>query len=607
VNRADHSHEDYVYLLDDGIVRLEADGRSVRTFRQVVQILTQAGVARWGELALTYTGGSERLTVNWARIVDRAGRVISAQPAHQQESVAPAAREAPVYSDARVRQLTLSGVAPGTILDFSFTTERPQPVMPGDFAYTWLVTMGELTRRSRFILDVPIALRPRVKERNISFAHQTVDVGGRRVYTWATAELPKIEREPFAADSNGVYQSIAIAAPVEWGDVARWYARLARDRYTVTPSLDSALTSVVAGARTGDDSLQAVHRWVAQDFRYVSLALGLGGYQPRAPAAVLETKYGDCKDKATLFIALAQRMGVAAYPVLLRVWGHVERDQPSVRAFDHMIAAVARPSGYVYVDLTADLTPFGTLPPPDEGRFGLVVHPDGREEEVTLPVSPISANQDLGEIVGELTPNGLARGRLTLTAAGAFAYPLREALGRSYSTDERDRLARVFIDELYPGAISDGLEVFDARDLHAEPRVSITFHDGRASSPSGQGDILTLPFHESAASPLLAALETNRPRRFPIDVADVIGPGGHTWDLRLTLPEGWHAQLPQNVSATSEFGSYTATYSQAGRLLTVTHQITGARGVRPQDRITALVSWLRDVARDDVHYVVLQH
>ena len=74
-----------------------------------------------------------------------------------------------------------------------------------------------------------------------------------------------------------------------------------------------------------------------------ALSLGIGGYQPRTPAQVMETQYGDCKDKATLFIALARRMGVNAYPVLLSSTGGVERGLPSISQFDHMIAAVEKP------------------------------------------------------------------------------------------------------------------------------------------------------------------------------------------------------------------------------------------------------------------------
>src|SRR5256712_2252963 len=341
VNPADHPDDDYIYLLDDGVVRLEADGRGSRTYRQVVQILTREAAETWGEQSFSYVSGRERLTLNWVRVRTPTAEVISAQPAHQQESIAPVAQEAPVFSDAKVRRVSSGGMRPARLLDYSDTVETLKPGMPGDFQRGWRVTTGRLTRRSRYIVEVPANLDVRIKEVNLTFPRKTAEARGRQVYTWATADLPKIEREPFAADSNGIDQYIDVAAPVQWADVARWYGGLSRDRYRMTPGLDSALGTVVTGARTLDDSLRALHRWVAQDFRYVSLSLGIGGFQPRRPAAVLETRYGDCKDKATLFITLAQRMGVRAYPVLLSSSG-IERDLPSALAFDHMIAAVER-------------------------------------------------------------------------------------------------------------------------------------------------------------------------------------------------------------------------------------------------------------------------
>src|SRR5947208_15244318 len=97
-----------------------------------------------------------------------------------------------------------------------------------------------------------------------------------------------------------------------------------------------------------------------------SLSLGIGGFQPRLPGAVLATRYGDCKDKATLFVALARRLGLRAYPVLLSSTGGIARDRPSALAFDHMIAAVERSGGYLYLDLTSELTPFGSVPPSEQ-------------------------------------------------------------------------------------------------------------------------------------------------------------------------------------------------------------------------------------------------
>ena len=114
VNPADYADQPYVYLLDDGIVTFEADGSGTRTYRQVIQILTPEAAERWGEQSFGYSTDREKLTLNWARVVKPDGTVISEKPVHEQESMAPVAMEAPVYSDEMIHRISLGGVAPGT-------------------------------------------------------------------------------------------------------------------------------------------------------------------------------------------------------------------------------------------------------------------------------------------------------------------------------------------------------------------------------------------------------------------------------------------------------------------------------------------------------------
>src|SRR5437667_5094315 len=316
VNPADYADDDYVYLLDDGVLRFEADGRSSRTYRQVIQILNQDGAEAWGEQSFSYSGGSERLTVNWIRVLKPDGEVISERPAHEQESLAPVAFDAPVYSDQKVRRVTLSGVAPGTLVDWSYTVERVKPLVPRDFYSGWRVTTGLLTRRSRLVMDVPASLTPRIQEENVHFKRLEAVSHGRHVYTWATNDVQKIEGEPFAAVPNTLSVRIEAAAPITWGDLASWYAGRSAGRYALNPELETQLAEHVKDARTLDDSLRAVHRWVSQDFRYVSLSLGIGGELPAFAAHVVLTRVCDCNDNATLFIPFVPPKGGGAVALL---------------------------------------------------------------------------------------------------------------------------------------------------------------------------------------------------------------------------------------------------------------------------------------------------
>jgi len=607
VNPADYPDQPIVYLLDDGIVRFEADGRGTTTYRQVVQILTREAAEEWAEQTFSYLEGRQRLRINWLRVLSADGTVISEGASHEQEAAAPVPEAYPVYSNLMLHRVSLAGVAPGTLVDFSYTTETLDPMLEGDFSTAWRVTTGRLVRRSRLIVDVPVSVTPRIDEENLNFPRRTEERNGRRVYTWATAEVPALEGEPFAATPNAVEIGITVSSPLSWDRIARWYAELSADRYAVTPELERALAGVVAGAASLDDSLRAVHRWIAQDIRYVSLSLGRGGYQPRAPAAVLGTGFGDCKDKATLFVAVARRFGAVAHPVLVNLAGEPDSALPSIGAFDHMIAALTTPAGPRYLDLTADVIPWGEVPVYLQGELGLLVRPDGSSELVRFPEDPPEANVMDVTIAGELLADGGFRGRYTQAARGAEQYDLRASLAGSdrLSADERARVALSLANNVFEGARGDSLELFDGRDLEAAPRIAVAVAAAKVTQRSSGNHILTLPLPNYANPGLVADLEARGRRRFPIDLAQVNGPSVHRHTLELLLPERWTAELPPDVHVTGAFGAYTAEYEQVGRRLRVVRSLAGRRGVEPPDSVGPLLAWLRGIAQDDVKYLIL--
>lgn len=608
VDPADYPDEPFVYLLDDGIVRFEADGRASKTYRYVVQVLTKESAESWGERTFSYIEGRERLRINWIRVLKPDGTVIADGPTHEQETAAPVARAYPVYTDVKIRRLSLGGVEPGVLVDYSYTTETVTPVLAGDFWSSWSVTTGRLTRRSRLIVDVPAGIEPRIEEENLDFPRRTYARDGRHGYLWATEDVPPLEGEPFAAWPNDVSMGITVSGPITWSEIAAWYAGLAQGRYEIAPELEEALGGAVKGATTLDDSLRALHRWIAQDVRYVSLSLGRGGYQPRLPAEVVATKFGDCKDKATLFIAAARRLGVTAHPVLVSLDGIVDSTMPSIAQFDHMIAAVERDAGYEYLDLTAELVPYGAIPPYLQGEVGLLVRPEGARELVTFPEDSTAANRLEVTITGELTPQGGFRGRWTQIVAGTEQYGVRSAMASSstLTAQERERVARALANNLFNGAEGDSLELFDGRDLDAQPRLSLQVSAASVTERAGGRHIFTLPLPTYAAPGLVADLEAREPRRFPIDVAQVNSPSIYRHTLELTLPPSWRAELPDRVAVVGVFGTYRADYSQESRVLRVVREMVGRKGTEPRDSFPALVRWLEEVARDDVRYIVLE-
>jgi transglutaminase-like putative cysteine protease len=598
VDSTKYRTEPFVYLLDDGVLRVESDGRGSRTYRQVVQILKQSAVEQWAEFSFSYEPKHQRLVVNWMRVVSPTGEVISDKPGISQDADVPAPMGDPTYVEQKVRRISLPNVRPGMLVDYSYTVEELNPFRSGDFYSAWRVTTGLPVRRSRLVLDTPASFTPRIVERNLPFKPVTQEANGRRVTTWAAQNVPKIDGEPFAADSNGVVQTIEIGAPSTWHDIGAWYARLARDRYAMTPLVEQKLAKVVAGARSLDDSIKAIHRYVAKDVRYVAIALGQGGYQPRSPADVIATGYGDCKDKATLFITLMARLGVQANPVLLSAGGRVERELPTIAQFNHAIAVVDRPSGRLFVDLTAGEVPWGALPSSDQGQFVLVVHPDGRTEEVTTPEDDATSVGSLLTVTGTLDTTGYATAHGQVSMSGSMGLSLKSAFTESADSAARDAFLRQLASGIYPESEGDSLRFTDETASGGNFTVDFVARAGRAAQLAASVAVLSLPFirQQGDVKPLVAEIRAHPPRRFTIDVAQLSPRAPDEIRVRLELPEGWRAQLPRSVALSGDFGEFSLAYAQEGRILTVIQRRAGRKGILPPERVDDLVSWLEQVS-----------
>ncbi|BAH39836.1 MAG TPA: DUF3857 domain-containing protein [Gemmatimonas aurantiaca] len=607
----------FVVLLDEGVFRVEHDGTWRNEVRQVMQVLDANGVGALAERALTFARSHQRLTVRWVRVLRPNGEVISDRAAQEQDADVPAAMNAPIYQDQRVRRLSLAGVAPNTIVDIAFTLEEQTPQRPGDFLHRWALNGLFPVRRSLFTLDVPTGYMPTIVERNLVARRQEEDRDGRRRYRWMANDQTPLRAEPFAADSNGVAQSITVSGAGTWSAVAAWYNTLARDRYLVSPAVGRVVDSVVAAAspRSRADSLRAWHRWVTQDIRYVSVALGIGGYQPRTADEVLRTGFGDCKDKASLFIAVLRRAGIEAEPVVLALTGKPDPAVPSIFQFNHVIAAVRDGASWQYTDLTADIFPYSEIPESYQGAFAIRVTAAGGAERVTLPTTLVAFNHARQQVVARIDASGAMVGTVREAAQGASAPPLRALLAAAEDPTRRPQAVRGFAQRIAgneaAGSVTiDSLGGSRGRDLATPPQLQYHIRLPDVVRTVSGVRLLRLPLSMRGPASQLRILggqiDSVQPRRLPIDAARIIPPAAATIEWRVTLPDGWTVDLPPNVNATSFFGRYRSTWTLEGQELRLVRELEGGRGVFGPQRLPEVRVWLKSVGADDQEFLTLK-
>ena len=129
---------------------------------------------------------------------------------------------------------------------------------------------------------------------------------------------------------------------------------------------------------------------------------------PHDPAETLAKKYGDCKDKATLLVAMLRAAGIPAYVALLNVGSRMDvpADLPGMGLFDHAIVYVPGKKP-LWIDATDRYAQLGQLPMGDQGRLALIA----RAETTALVKTPESHRKDNGLMESReitLTENGPA-------------------------------------------------------------------------------------------------------------------------------------------------------------------------------------------------------
>jgi hypothetical protein len=603
----------YVLLLDESYNRIEADGRSVRRTRQVYQVLDQQVVRGFSERAFSYTKSHQTLTVDWIRVLRTSGEVLSDKAAQEQESDVTAQMANPIYQEQKIRRVSLSGIAVGTILDVQFTIDERGPYRPGDFLLAWNVNNQVPIVRSRFTVDVPDGYAPRIVERNLTFRRTETVQDGRRTFVWSANNVLPFRGEAFAADSNDVVMSIAVAPRGSWNDIAGWYSTLSRDRYELSPLVAQRIDSLVraSGARSRLDTIRALHRWVAQDVRYVSVSLGIGGYQPRLPADVVQSGFGDCKDKATLFVAALRRYNIASSPVLLSLTGKPDAALPSVFQFNHAIAAVQDGTSWTFTDLTAEFVPYGAIPDTFQGQLGIVVLPNGAAQEVRFPRTDVTSNLTTMRVRMSLDSSGLVRARVEEASRGGPSFGMRAAFAVPLDSSRRNDAQKILAQRMFAtDATGDSLVGFDGKNLAAATTMSYLIR--AENTLKAVGDLRLFSMNAGFRGPartfknLARELESRPARQFPIDAAQVLGQQETVTDLTITLPLGWKADLPKNVTATSFFGRYESVWTQTGREVRLIRRITGERGTFPPQRISEIIVWLKTVGADDYEFLSLR-
>lgn len=387
---ADISQEKYplagaVVVLSDEQIKLTTDNTLVSTEHFIVKILNERGKKDFSEVVIGYDSTYESVEVEYAKTIKPSGEVIIVG----EKDIRDVSRylNFPLYSNARARIISMPEIVEGAIIEYKVKVAQSQLINKKDFNVAYTLEENEPIISAKFSLTVPRnrslkikVLNPEYNLKNFNLSPNIKEDVVEKTYTWEFKDIPQIEIEPSMPPRSEITPVVLISTFDSWDEIYNWWWDLAKDRIAADSAISEKVKELTLDKKEVKDKIQAIYNYCAQEIRYVGIEYGQAGYQPHKASEIFKNKYGDCKDKAILFITMLKAAGIEGWPVLIGTRGSIttQKDFPSV-LFNHCIAAVSVDEKIIFLDITAEVCSFGDLPADDQDRYVLVFKNDKYE------------------------------------------------------------------------------------------------------------------------------------------------------------------------------------------------------------------------------------
>ena len=305
------------------------------------------------------------------------------------------------------------------------------------------------------------------------------------------------------------------------------------------------------GLNTDAEKQRAIYAFVSNKFRYISVSLGEGRYQPHSADEVLTNQYGDCKDKHTLFSALLKAAGIASWPVLIGAGIDLDPEVPSPAQFNHVITYIPGNAAATWLDTTPEVAPYGLLQPILRDKKALVIPDNGTASIMTTPDTlPFQADMTV-DVKAKLNSEGTLAGHFEITARGDEEVALKSAF-HATAPAQWTQLAQNLAQAMgYAGTVSS---VAVDNPLNAAAPFHYTYSYERKTYADWGNRRITVPI-----PPI--GIEGGAEMEKPTEAIPLGAIGKLTYRGAVELPEGYSVALPADVKLTTDFADYNASYS----------------------------------------------
>jgi hypothetical protein len=517
--------------------------------------------------------------------------------------------EGTLFSDNRYKYGEFKyAIFPFTV-EFNYTTTNKNMLFYPSF-YPQEDEENMTVESSLFKVKMPAGVELRYKLLNGMSKPNVEDVDGGKTFTWLVKGLKHYENEPYAP--QWVQKGMGVlTAPNEfetegfkgsaktWKDLGDFDNLLAKNRDVLPDNVKQEVQQLVAGINDSVLKTKKIYEYLQAKTRYISIQLGIGGWQPFEAKQVAEKGYGDCKALSNYTQALLKSVGIESLYASIRGGDgqqEVQADFPS-QQFNHAMLCVPIKNDTIWLECTSQNDPFGYMGSFTSNRYALLATPTGGKL-VRTPAYQSSENQQVRKIEVNLLDDGNA----TAEAINIFTGPQHDdyaSIKTQLNPDDQKKALYRRID--IPSFELNNFSIQEEKKRIPSATVKMSLAVRKCASKSGTRMFLSpnLMSVENSIPPV-----SDKPRTHEVELQNAYT---EIDTVSYNLPKDIKIEFkPEMITFESKFGSYYADNQvKDGKLLYI-RKFVRNRGQFPATSYAELVDFYKKVTKYDKAQVVMK-
>jgi len=461
---------------------------------------------------------------------------------------------------------------------------------------------GVSVESAKLVVIAPKDYTFRYKDVNYKGSPTITENGDKKTYTWQVSNLKPIKHESFSPSLRSIVTSVLLA-PDEFeiqdykGNMQTWLGfgqfinSLLAGKDVLPDAVKQQVHSLADGLKSPEEKVKVLYDYLQKNTRYISVQLGIGGWQPFDAAYVTNKRYGDCKALSNYMVALLKEAGVPANYVLIEAGSDADglvEDFPS-NQFNHATVCVPLAKDTMWLECTSQTVSPGYVGNFTGNRKALLIDDKGGHVVFTKYYG-VNQNLQLRKInalvdeAGNL--NADIQTRYTCIQQDHL-HGMINGLTRKEVMERLQKIADLPTYEITSYDYKENKGVFPSID------ETLKMDAVNYASISGKRLFIT----PNILSRYTSRIRTDSARMYDIDF-DYAFTDVDT--VQIQIPAGYALEaLPHNTSLNNEFGAYENSFKVDGANILYIRKYKRNAGLFPASSYDKLGKYLDDIYKAD--------